>query len=71
MQSISYPVSLQPLLFTSEDLSPCFFFQPTEEELSFLEIWENLGRLRLDAMREEAVQGVPDILFFQCWQCML
>lgn len=42
MQSTAYPLSIQPLLFTSEDLSPCFFFQPTEEELSFLEIWENL-----------------------------
>ena len=42
MQSISYPVSIQPLLFTSEDLSPCFFFQPTDDELCFMEVWENL-----------------------------
>ena len=42
MQSISYPVSMQPLLFTSEDLSPCFFFQPTDDELCFMEVWENL-----------------------------
>lgn len=42
MQSISYPVSIQPLLFTAEDLSPCFFFQPTDDELCFMEVWENL-----------------------------
>lgn len=42
MQSTAYPVSIQPLLFTSEDLSPCFFFQPTDDELCFMEVWENL-----------------------------
>ena len=67
MQSTAYPLSIQPLLFTSEDLSPCFFFQPTEEELSFLEIWEN----RLDAMGEEAVQAVPAILCYPFSPSML
>ena len=42
MQSTAYPLSIQPLLFTSEDLSPCFFFQPTDDELCFMEVWENL-----------------------------
>ena len=42
MQSTAYPLSIQPPLFTSEDLSPCFFFQPTEDELRYMEIWENL-----------------------------
>lgn len=42
MQSTAYPLSVQPLLFTSEDLSPCFFFQPTDDELCFMEVWENL-----------------------------
>lgn len=42
MQSTAYPLSIQPLLFTSEDLSPCFFFRPTDDELCFMEVWENL-----------------------------
>ena len=42
MQSTAYSISIQPLLFTSEDLSPCFFFRPTEDELRFMEMWENL-----------------------------
>ena len=42
MQSTAYPLSVQPLLFTSEDLSPCFFFRPTDDELCFMEVWENL-----------------------------
>ena len=42
MQSTAYPVSIQPLLFSSDELSSCFFTPPTEDELSFLEIWENL-----------------------------
>ena len=42
MQSTAYPISIQPLLFSSSDLSSCFFSPPTEDELSFLEIWENL-----------------------------
>ena len=42
MQSTAYPLFVQPLLFTSEDLSPCFFFQPTDDELCFMEVWENL-----------------------------
>ncbi len=41
MQSTAYPLSIQPLLFTSEDLSPCFFFRPTDDELCFMEVWEN------------------------------
>ena len=42
MQSTAYPLSIQPLLFTSEDLSPCFFFRPTDDELCFMEVGENL-----------------------------
>ena len=42
MQSTAFPLSIQPLLFTSEELSGCFFTEPTDEELSFLEMWENL-----------------------------
>ena len=42
MQSTAYPLSIQPLLFNFDELSGCFFAEPTDEELSFLEIWENL-----------------------------
>ena len=42
MQSTAYPISIQPLLFASEDLSQCFFFHPTEDELRFMKMWENL-----------------------------
>lgn len=42
MQSTVYPLSIQPLLFSFDELSGCFFAEPTENELSFLEIWENL-----------------------------
>ena len=42
MQSTVYPLSIQPLLFSFDELSGCFFAEPTKDELSFLEIWENL-----------------------------
>ena len=42
MQSISYPLPIQPLLFTQKELSSCFFFAPTEDEIAFMEIWENI-----------------------------
>lgn len=42
MHSTAYPISIQPLLFPREELSGCFFTEPTDEELSFLEIWEDL-----------------------------
>ena len=42
MQSTAYPHSIQPLLFSADELSSCFFTSPTEDDISFLEIWENL-----------------------------
>ena len=42
MHSTAYPISIQPLLFPREELSRCFFTEPTDDELSFLEMWENL-----------------------------
>ncbi len=42
MQSTAYPLCIQPLLFSPNELSSCFFTSPTEDEISFLEIWENL-----------------------------
>ena len=54
MQSTAYPLSIQPLLFTSEDLSPCFFFRPTDDELCFMEVWENLVSVMPASVRCDA-----------------
>ena len=53
MQSTAYTISIQPLLFSSEDLSSCFFTPPTEGELSFLEIWENLVSVMPPVVRSD------------------
>ena len=53
MQSTSYPLSLQPLLFTPEDLSSCFFFSPTEDEIAFMEMWENLVSVMPAEVRDD------------------
>jgi hypothetical protein len=43
--STSNTLSLQPLLFDSQDFSSCFFRKPSERELEFLSLYGTIQQL--------------------------
>lgn len=56
MNSTPYPISLQPLLFSHDDLSGCFFSPLTKKEEEFMGMWNALVammpvQVRLDSGR--------------------